>query len=173
MYLHNLVLLRQADRQVPTLPGTVPLPRQSVHFPGRLSSFPERQADSPRQAGAHLPSWEGGSLVAFQTSQAGSQAGRQAVTQAGSQAVFHLPGDNTSSQAGSAVTPNNTLAREGPSQAGNNSPSTQAGSQAISHLPRDSTSSQAGSTLTPNTPAREGPSQAGNNPPQIRQASKQ
>ena len=88
-------------------------------------------------------------------------------SQAGSQAGSHLPGDSASSQASSAVPSNSILAREGPSQVGNN-PSTQAGRQAVtqagswavSHLPGDSTSSQTSSTVSPNsTPAREGPSQ--------------
>ena len=98
-----------------------------------------------------------------------SQAGRQSVTQAGSS----LPGDSASFQVGSSVNPNNTPARESPSQAGSSPLSiqagsqatTQAGSQAINYLPGDSTSSQAGSAVTPYTPAREGPFQAGNNPP--------
>ena len=58
---------------------------------------------------------------------------------ASTQAVFPLPSDSTSSQAGSAVNPNTT--------------------------PRDSTSSKAGSKVTTNTPARESPSQAGNKLP--------
>ena len=108
------------------------------------------------------------------------QAVRQAVTQVGSQAVPNLPGDSASSQTDSAVNPNNTPAREGPSQAGNKLPLnsgrqavTQAGNQAIPHPPWDSASSQGGSVVTPNIPAREGPSQTGNNPPQIEQAGKQ
>ena len=59
------------------------------------------------QAGTHLPSQEGSSLAA---------------SQAGSQAAPYSPGDSASFQADSTVNPNNTPAREGPSQADRNSP---------------------------------------------------
>ena len=80
-----------------------------------------------------IPSREGPSQAGNHPS---TQADRQAVTQTGSQAVSHLPGDSTSPQAGSVVSPNNTPANEGPSQAGNNPLNSggQAGRQLGTHL---------------------------------------
>ena len=147
---HLLALLRK----VPTLLGTVLLPRQSAQPLERFSSFPGRQV--PFLGTALLPqavstvSRKGSSLVASQASQAGRQAGSlprdsatsqtvSAVSRKGSSLVpsqasragrqaSSLPGDSSTSKAGSAVPPNNIPTREGPSHAGNN-PSTQAGRQ--------------------------------------------
>ena len=137
----------QTGRQVPTLLGSVILPRQSVDPPweGLVAS------QAGRQAGAHLPGDSATSQAVSTVSRGGSSL---VASQAGRQAGSHLPGDNTTSQAVSTI-----------SWEGGGLVASQAGSQAGSHLLGDSTSSQASSIVSPNsTPAGEGPSQAGNNP---------
>ena len=137
---------------LPTTQAVSPIPSDSTSSQaGSKATTTTPAGENPSQAGNNLPSSQAGALLpsrersSIAASQA-TQAGRQEVALlplgegsnlATTQAVFPIPGDSASSQAGSSKATTNTPAGEGPSQAGNNLPTSQAGRPGR-HNPRHS-----------------------------------